>query len=113
MYGDHPVMAAGDGYTFWKDMIEPVLVILLAGVLLAGRVEWFAAGAGLFFLFEIFWGFLMMRAVRDVFFSGAVFFFRSFARTAGFLLGGAAAFLAACNKDKKKTKNACGSMTLC
>ena len=35
MYQDHPKMSKGDDYTFWKDIIEPPLVIavLLSGIL--------------------------------------------------------------------------------
>jgi glycosyltransferase involved in cell wall biosynthesis len=85
IYVDHPGMMAGDGYTFWKDMIEipvvaahlliffwpiPALMLLL-----------------LFLLFEIVFCGIMMGARRDIFFAGYVLWLRSFMRTAGFFSG--------------------------
>lgn len=79
MYADHPQMAGGDGYTFFKDIAE---VPLSAACVL-----------GLHFLvvpflfFEIFFGILMMRKLFGGIYYGIVMFFRAFARTFGLSTG--------------------------
>ncbi len=100
MYAEHPYMAAGDGYTFWKDAAEVPLVAAHA------IVPFFPlAGAALmlgFFFFEIFFGFFIMRTGLASIFAGCVFWLRAFARCAGFFTGGLF-FLKNMIADGKKT----------
>ncbi len=78
MYAEHPDMAKGDDYTFWKDMIE---------------VPWAAACVSVpvlslfFLLFQMFFACRMLRGFFDIFFFTFVMFFRAFARTFGLSTG--------------------------
>jgi glycosyltransferase involved in cell wall biosynthesis len=86
MYKDHPGMMAGDGYTFWKDALEVPLAAAHGLVFI-----WPLFGAGMaiaFLLFEIAFGCIIMGPVPAALSAGAVFWLRSFARTAGFMAGG-------------------------
>ncbi len=93
MYFDHPAMSLGDDYTFWKDIFEPILVLFfLIGLIFIGtQRELFHNTAFLAFLFlviiEFFYGWIITKNILEAIFFGCVMFFRSFAWTAGFLLG--------------------------
>ncbi len=99
MYEDHPQMVGGDDYTFWKDIVEPPLVLghglVLFFPVLTGAIV-------LFFVFEIIWGLVMARRFRDGVLAGLVMWARSFARTAG-LFCGIFYFLKYSLRNNKKT----------
>jgi len=82
MYKDHPRMIKGDGYTYWKDIIE----IPLAGcVLLCGL-----AGLSILLillLFEIISAFIVTRCFFDGIFFSFLLLGRAFARMIGFSTG--------------------------
>ncbi len=103
MYHDHAHMITGDDYTFWKDMVEPVCV-LISFVFFFIRPDVSILAVSAFFLFELVFAAVMMRDVRDVFFSGCVFTLRAFARTFGLLLGGVALILTIIKKGKKNLR---------
>ena len=107
MYADHPQMARGDGYTFWKDIVEvPWAGCCCAGMLLAflgfirvDSIIYFLLGPLL--ALEILAAYFLMRDVYGGFFFGFVLFLRAFARLFGFSTG-ILAFLA--EKHAKKIK---------
>lgn len=93
MYWDHPQMARGDDYTFWKDMAEVPLVLLFCGALGFSLFEpWFLK---LFFLIiaipflimEIYFGFRILHVISASLYFGCVMFLRSFARIFGLSTG--------------------------
>ncbi|MDE2232348.1 MAG: glycosyltransferase [Candidatus Omnitrophica bacterium] len=93
MYKDHPAMMRGDGYTYWKDMIEiPWAAFLAAGAVLSagfnfiymGMVCWAALS---FLFFEIFCAWMMTRLFFEGILYGGVMFLRALARLAGFSTG--------------------------
>lgn len=86
MYKEHPQMVKGDGYTFWKDIIEPILVMMFFMFCLVSLPMGFVF-LGAFFVFELVFSLLMMKQMNDCFLGGIVFLCRSFARTIGFLYG--------------------------
>jgi glycosyltransferase involved in cell wall biosynthesis len=93
MYQDHPNMARGDDYTFWKDIIEVPLALLSLVLLVVSffGLFWavtmfFVALAGLFSL-EIIFGFMVTGRFFESFFWGFIMFLRSYARMAGFSKG--------------------------
>ena len=98
MYRDHPHMVIGDDYTFWKDIIEPPLVLLIAagGVLDAWFPHLFLSlVAGSFFLLcaiEVFFAFVMTKTFFEALFYASVMLLRAAARTMGFLIGAACLF---------------------
>ncbi len=99
MYADHPGMMAGDGYTFWKDMVEIPLSAAHATVFLFPF-----AGTGLFFgflFFQMIFGRVIMGATFEMFFAGSVFWLRAFMRTAGFFCGIFIFFRGTLLNDKK------------
>jgi glycosyltransferase involved in cell wall biosynthesis len=85
MYLDHPGMAGGDDYTFWKDIVEVPLVLLHAAFV-CWPVLWFGLAAG-FLLFELVSGFFIFGAFPDAVFGGYIMWLRAFARVAGFSVG--------------------------
>jgi len=96
MYRDYPVMAKGDGYTFWKDIIEiPLVLLFMLSLFLAAwiPVNYFPAVffipvlSVLLFLLELFFGLLIMKNIFEGIFLSVVMFLRAFSRTAGFLAG--------------------------
>ena len=93
MYKDHPAMARGDDYTFWKDIVEPAIVLVAAGSmgLAWGGWEWGQCVALdtllVLLIIEFFYGFLMTKNTFETLVFGCVMFFRSFARTLGFCCG--------------------------
>lgn len=92
LYRHHPEMKKGDDYTFWKDIIEPPIVL---GLLLIFFMFLFQVSTGNFFLsclmlfiiFEVFFGLIYCRHFFDGVYFGVVMALRSVARTAGFLVG--------------------------
>jgi glycosyltransferase involved in cell wall biosynthesis len=93
MYLDHPNMAKGDGYTFWKDAVEVPfalacvlgLVLTCAGVLSFKALIYFLIIP--FFIFEFIFTMRMhLRIFESIFFS-FVMFLRSFSRTFGLSTG--------------------------
>ncbi|MBF0330549.1 MAG: glycosyltransferase [Candidatus Omnitrophica bacterium] len=100
IYVDHPGMLSGDGYTFWKDMVElPLVGVLVATVFFP---SYFIAVFLAFLVFELVFGWLMTRSLTDGFVSGVTMLFRSFARTAGFISGGVILLANKILIDKKK-----------
>jgi len=88
MYADHPAMARGDDYTFWKDMVEiPATVFSLVCWVWPGG----AYGPGFFLCFlgfEIVFGIWMLPRIYDGITAGAIFTLRAYARMSGFFVGG-------------------------
>jgi len=77
-YRDHPRMMRGDGYTFWKDIIEmPLGVLALLG--------WTVIAPLL--IFEIIFAWEVTRRFFDGIFFGFVLLFRAFARLFGLSTG--------------------------
>ncbi|MBP9853996.1 MAG: glycosyltransferase [Candidatus Omnitrophica bacterium] len=92
MYMQHPNMAKGDDYTFWKDIVEIPIAICIVFFLLLSVFKFIFLVIAVTFIFllgvtELYYGFLMLKKFEDRIFSGLVFFLRSFARAAGFLSG--------------------------
>lgn len=93
MYLAHPSRAKGDDYTFWKDIVEIPLAVLLSGALLLSMFGFASAPAcalGLFtglLLMELYFGKIITGALPQGFFWGLVMFLRVFARAAGFIRG--------------------------
>ncbi len=86
MYKDHPSMLLGDGYTFWKDIIEmPWVVVSLACLVL--NLETGILILSSFLVFEMIWGLLIAGSLFDGIFLGFVFWGRAFARFLGFATG--------------------------
>ncbi|MFH0753590.1 MAG: glycosyltransferase [Candidatus Omnitrophota bacterium] len=86
MYSDHPGMLTGDGYTFWKDIVEVPLVLLHVLSLIVPA--YFLVLLACFLVFEIIFGCLIMRSCGDGVLAGGVMWLRSFLRTTGFFSGG-------------------------
>jgi len=92
MYMDHPHMAQGDDYTFWKDIVEVGLSGLIGVSLIVSCfwVNYFWATlfllAALYSL-EIFYSYIMTKNICDTFFLGWVMVLRAFARGFGFTSG--------------------------
>lgn len=98
MYRDHPHMALGDDYTFWKDIVEPPLVLLFAFALVIG--VWVPPFNTLAFgilvvlsLTEFVFSFRMIKAPGHAIFYAFVMLLRAVARTIGFVTGSIAFFL--------------------
>jgi cellulose synthase/poly-beta-1,6-N-acetylglucosamine synthase-like glycosyltransferase len=93
MYTLHPLMAKGDGYTFWKDMIEvPWSLLCIVGFFsflfqsviltsLAFCLIWS------FLIFEIIFALVMLKNVNKSFSWGFIMFLRAFSRTLGLSTG--------------------------
>lgn len=86
MYADHPGMMGGDGYTFWKDIAEVPLAAAHLFIFFWPLPA--ALLGGVFFLFQIIFGAVIMYPRTGAFFAGCVFWLRSFVRAAGFFVGG-------------------------
>ena len=108
MYCDHPKMAKGDGYTFWKDSVEVGLVLLFYLSFIVVFLGFFTVGAWILafsvcglLAVNIYFGTRMMAARlppadrlpvgggdwRDGFYFSDVMVLRAFSRTNGFLAG--------------------------
>ncbi len=98
MYRDHPSMAKGDDYTFWKDIVEPPIVLVIFLLFALGLCfKSFSVSWALFFLAwlslgELIFSFVMMKSLPESLFFAFVMLLRAFARTAGFLFGAARLF---------------------
>jgi cellulose synthase/poly-beta-1,6-N-acetylglucosamine synthase-like glycosyltransferase len=78
MYKDHPGMMRGDGYTFWKDIIE----MPLSACALFAWLIWLP-----FAVFEIIFAWIMTKCFFDGIFFGFALLFRALARLFGFSTG--------------------------
>ena len=92
MYKDHPAMAVGDDYTFGKDIIEIGLVMLilinLPIMYFSPVFQYLTLGfVGLLVMIESYYSFTMNKKFFEFIIWNFVMFFRSFARTFGFLSG--------------------------
>jgi glycosyltransferase involved in cell wall biosynthesis len=93
MYRDHPAMALGDDYTFWKDIIEPpvILLILFLFVLALFFTPFFLflalAFLGLLSITELAFSLLMTKTPLEAIFYAFIMLLRAIARTLGFLTG--------------------------
>jgi GT2 family glycosyltransferase len=81
MYLEHPAMAGGDDYTFWKDILEVPLVFLQA-LFVFWPWLWLGLVVG-FLLFEIISGFFIFETLLNGVLGGLVMWLRAFARVAG------------------------------
>lgn len=86
LYADHAGMAAGDDYTFWKDIVEVPLVIM--NIVSFGWPQACVWVTGGFLFFEILAGLRMIGFSLDGLCGGLVMWLRSFTRCAGILVGG-------------------------
>jgi glycosyltransferase involved in cell wall biosynthesis len=93
MYRDHPHMMRGDGYTYWKDIIEmPWATCLLGGLVLSAFRCMSLSDVGYiillpFLVFEILCALIMTHCFCEGIFFGFVLFFRAFVRMFGFSTG--------------------------
>ena len=92
MYRDHPHMVSGDDYTFWKDIIEPPLVLAFLTLLAVSffHMNTFVLSVLILialFSIQVFYGLVIAGTTRDGFALAFVMFCRSFARTFGFVAG--------------------------
>ena len=93
MYFDHPLMSFGDDYTFWKDIVEPPLV--LGWMLCLSKANFgasFYAGYAntlllILLILEVFYAAIFTKHHREAIYFGFVMFLRAFVRTAGFMCG--------------------------
>lgn len=111
MYLDHPRMMGGDGYTFWKDMIEiPLAVAQFA--FFFWPIPGFVVVTGSL-VFQFVFGRLMMCSWAGSLWAGVVLWLRAFARTAGFVSGGVVFLGMPMFKALKNLKRTCGALPLC
>ncbi len=93
MYMDHPGMASGDGYTFWKDIVEIPLSLFIIVFILLSPFNLISFKDLFFYLFfpflflEIFFAQRMLHDINKEFFWGFVMFLRSFSRALGLSTG--------------------------
>lgn len=111
MYFDHPRMAGGDNYTFWKDIFE-IPAVWMAGV----AFVWPGSSAGvalglLLFLFEVFFGIWGMKSFFAGLGAGSVMFARALARSSGFFAGVLGQILLAAGEKNRKIS--CGRNSVC
>ncbi len=105
MYRDHPKMAKGDGYTFWKDSVEVALVLVVyfsLVLIFLGFFKFavwgvFAALAALIAI-NVFFGIKFLGDWGKGLSFSDVMILRGFARTNGFLSGLASIFF---RKEKR------------
>lgn len=92
LYKDHLDMAKGDGYTFWKDILEIPLALLIALFTSVMFLNSYIAKL-VFFIFavlvliEIYYGLKMIKKPIESFVMAAVMIARAFARAFGFVYG--------------------------
>ncbi len=86
MYGEHPRMMGGDGYTFWKDAVE--VPWTLAHGPLVFFWPWLSVVGGTLLVFEFIFGIIIFKSIILAVLAGAVMWLRAFARSAGFVAGG-------------------------
>ncbi len=118
MYADHPSMAGGDDYTFWKDMIEVPLaagVVVCFGFFLAGFFsfkDFILFIIAPFFVFEFYFSNMFCDAFRTKLFFTFVMFLRSFVRSFGLSTGIFIFFVKKIVKKLNKILNAHVAMLL-
>lgn len=105
MYIHHPLMVKGDHYTFWKDMVEIPISLLILLFSFMGLINSFFVNLLIYLsvvllLIEFYFSHLFLKNIKDSIYYGFVLFLRSFARTAGFSAGFIYFFL---KKEKKKS----------
>ena len=89
MYIDHPSMAWGDDYTFWKDMVEVPLVytgimgLILRPWLFHGLAQIGGGAFTVLYFIELFYSFLMIKDFGESLYYSFVMFLRAFARVLG------------------------------
>jgi len=98
MYRDHPHMALGDDYTFWKDIVEPPLVLIFAFAFGGGVWVPFFDTLAFFIIMvlsimELAFSFRMIKAPCHAVFYAFVMLLRAFSRTIGFMTGTLSFFL--------------------
>lgn len=101
MYVTHPAMLKGDGYTFWKDMVEVVwslgLAVLPLGLAFSGfDMRFFFLMLIVFFVFQYVFAWAMLEELRCKLFWAFVMFLRAFSRSFGLSTG----FLSIFSKKK-------------
>jgi glycosyltransferase involved in cell wall biosynthesis len=113
MYFDHPRMARGDDYTFWKDMAE-VPLVLLHVVMAPWPVLWLVLACG-FLVFEFVFSVFFFATFRDILFGGYVMWLRAFARVVGFFGGSAYFFINYIHRKNsiKNLKKPCEAKRVC
>jgi hypothetical protein len=113
MYIDHPGMAGGDDYTFWKDMAE-VPLVLLHVVMAPWPILWLALACG-FLVFEFVFSAFIFATFRDILLGGCVMWLRAFARVAGFFWGSAYFFINYIHRKSyvKNLKKPCEAKRVC
>ncbi|MBF0484770.1 MAG: glycosyltransferase [Candidatus Omnitrophica bacterium] len=92
LYKNHAHMMKGDDYTFWKDIIEPVLCGTLVSFLLCNIFWHFAymlatLSFGILLLIELWFGFKFIGVTLEGFFYGWVMFLRAISRFLGIASG--------------------------
>ena len=93
MYKDHPRMIQGDGYTFWKDMVEIpgaafFLLLVMLNLFYLGKLNVICSlFLILFLLLEVFFAMVITQNLFEGIFFGGVLLMRSFARLGGFSTG--------------------------
>lgn len=93
MYSDHPKMAKGDDYTFWKDIVEIPMAFVSVVSLVASlfiKTLFFKIALLLIILLlaiELSFSFVIIQDVFGAIFMSLVMFLRSFARMIGFTTG--------------------------
>ena len=92
MYLSHPQMVRGDGYTYWKDIIEIPITYML-GFLILSFFSFPVLGPYvifsflIFIIFEFSQSWRMMQTMHEKIFFSLVMAMRAFGRTAGFTWG--------------------------
>lgn len=91
LYRDHPKQTRGDGYTFFKDVLEVPLSLVLPGFLLWGLCGRSRPALGLvlaMLMMECFFAWRFgLRGIKPLVFYGVVMMARAVARTSGLLWG--------------------------
>ena len=92
MYLRHPKMSRGDDYTFWKDIVEVPLVLLLLmlaflGLFNTSFIKVLGGVAGAVSLLEIYYSLAIIKNGRLKIFWAFVMFARAVARSLGFVAG--------------------------
>ena len=99
MYRDHPYMMKGDGYTFWKDIVEVPVAGFIVTFFLLGVFNVFFVYVGLclgvclgalqlYFSFRIFLSNgTFVKFQKEFLYYSMVMFLRSFVRLFGFIFG--------------------------
>ena len=110
MYRQYPAMLRGDDYTFWKDIIEVPLVVMIIGFLILSaffRASVYIGFSIIFFvalwLLDLWFGMRVTGSWGEGIFFGSVMFFRAFARTSGFFKGCLDLLSKICSAPKSKT----------